>query len=178
VPELAIQDQGWCASAIGVHVREGTADGVSISGQTVVLAIDFPDMMFLGSGTGRLYVDDRATAEQRAALERIFSGEAGGPMAGIAPLVSNWLPTQSARIDLTEDGDSVSIAAGALGSVESKTMRDAGGNDFTLRGGGFVGGMQMEAATLAPSHSHWADPDMPRVFDTKSGARGPIRWDG
>ena len=178
VPELAIQDQGWCASAIGVHVREGTADDVSIAGQTVVLAIDFAEMMFLGGGTARLYFDDRATAEQRTALEGIFRGEVGGPMAGIAPLVTTWLPSQSARIELTEDGDSVSVAVAGYGSVESKTLRDAGGNDFTLRGGGFVGGTGMEVATLAPSHSHWADPDLPRVFDTKSGARGPIRWSG
>lgn len=176
VAEYAIQDQGWCASAIGVHVREGTADGVSIAGQTVVMAIDFPELMFLGGGTARLYVDDRATADQRAALEKIFSGQAGGPMAALAPLMATWLPTRAARIDLHEDGDAVSVAVAGFGSVESKTMRDAGGNDFTLRGGGLIGGMEMEAVTLSPSHSHWADPEMPRVFDTKSGGRAPVRW--
>jgi hypothetical protein len=176
VPEYAIQDQGWCASAIAVHIREGNADGVDLSGQTVVQALDFPEMMFQGGGTARLYVDDRASEAQRDALERIFTGKAGGPMGAVAPLVTTWLPTQAVRIDHSHDGDTVEIAVMGVGNVGSKTLRDGGGNDFTLRGGGFVGGLQMEAVTLAPSHSHWADPDMPRVFDTKSGGRAPISW--
>ena len=176
VAEYAIQDQGWCATAAGVHVREGTADGVSLAGETVVIAFDFPELMFLGGGTGRVYVDDRANADQRKALERIFAGQVGGPMAALAPMVATWLPARAARIEFREDGDEVSVSVEGVGSVESKTLRDAGGNDFSLRGGGFIGGLQMEAVTLAPSHSHWADPEMPRVFDTKSGGRSPIRW--
>src|SRR5438105_6674411 len=85
VPELAVQDQGWCASAIAVRVREGDADGVRLDGQTVVLAVDFPEVMFNGGGTGRLYLDDGASSEQRQALEGIFTGQRGGPMAAIAP---------------------------------------------------------------------------------------------
>src|SRR5438552_2432983 len=43
VPELAIQDRGWCASAIAFRIDQGNADGVPLSGRTVVLAVDFPD---------------------------------------------------------------------------------------------------------------------------------------
>lgn len=50
------------------------------------------------------------------------------------------------------------------------------GNDFTLRGGGLIAGMQMDVLDLAPSNSHWADPEMPRQFETKSGGRAAITW--
>lgn len=176
VPELAVQDQGWCASAIAVRVREGDADGVRLDGQTVVLAVDFPEVMFNGGGTGRVYLDDGASSEQRQALEGIFTGQRGGPMAAIAPLVETWLPSRSARMDVTEDGDTVTVAVGDIGRVESKKLRDGEGNDFTLRGGGFVAGMQMDAVDLAPSNSQWADPEMPRQFQTKSGGRAAISW--
>jgi hypothetical protein len=178
VPEYAIQDQGWCATTVGIHVREGAADGVSLSGQTVVVAFDFPELMFLGGGTGRVYVDDGATPEQQRALGEIFTGQVGGPIAALAPMIATWLPVHAAHIELREDGDAVSVSVSGIGSVETKTLRDAGGNDFRLSGGGFVGGLQMESVTLAPSNSHWSDPDMPRVFDTKSGGRAAIRWNG
>ena len=49
---------------------------------------------------------------------------------------------------------------------------------FTLRGGGFVAGLGMEAAELAPSAgTRLADAELP-AFETKSGARGAIRWNG
>jgi hypothetical protein len=176
VPELAVQDQGWCASAIAFRVREGTADGVSLNGQTLVMALDFPDLMFNGGGTARLYFDEGATAAQRGALEAIFTGQQGGPMAAVAPLVATWLPSRTARIDVREDGDTVTVAVGDIGRVESRLLRDGEGKDFTLRGGGFVAGLKMEAVELAPSSSHWADPDMPRRFQTKSGGRSTVSW--
>jgi hypothetical protein len=36
----------------------------------------------------------------------------------------------------------------------------------------------MEVAELAPTSSEWADVDMPKHFETKSGARGEISWSG
>ena len=87
VQELMIMDQGWCASAIAFRTREGNSDGVALGGRTVVFAVDFPGpTMFDGNATARLYVDEEANADQRRELEAIYSGQKGGPMAGIAPL--------------------------------------------------------------------------------------------
>lgn len=176
VPELAIQDQGWCATAAAVRVQEGEADGVSLAGQTVVIAFDFPDVIFNGGGTGRLYLDQRASAEQRRALEAIFTGRQGGPMEALAALLSTWLPSRTAPLDVTDDGDAVTVKVGDIGRVESRRLRDGEGKDFTLRGGGFLTGLRMEALELAPSNSRWSDPEMPRQFETKSGGRAPISW--
>jgi hypothetical protein len=57
-------------------------------------------------------------------------------------------------------------------------LRDPEGNGFTLQGGGFVGGFGLEVAELAPSASMWSDAEMPRQFETKSGARGDFAWSG
>ena len=84
VQELMIMDEGWCASAIVFRTSEGTSDGVTLSGRTVVLAIDFPGpTLFDGNATARLYIDDKANSEQRRELEAICSGQKGGPMAAI-----------------------------------------------------------------------------------------------
>jgi hypothetical protein len=176
VQELMIMDQGWCASAIAFRVREGQSDGVDLGGRTVVFAVDFPGpTLFDGNGTARLYVDAGASADQRRELEAIVGGQKGGPMAALAPLISTWLPARSARIDVADEGDNITVTVGDAGRVESRRLRDGEGQGFTLRGGGFVSALGMEQVDLAPSGSRWTDPDL-RRFETKSGARGDFVW--
>jgi hypothetical protein len=177
VPELMIMDQGWCASALAFRVRDGDADGVALGGRTVVLGVNFPGpTLFDGNATARLYVDDGASADQRRELEAIFSGTKGGPMAVLAPLIATWLPAQAAAITVAEADETITVSVPAAGTVESRLLRDAQGIGFRLEGGGFVAGLGLRVADLAPSSSRWADPDLPRPFETKSGARGDFTW--
>jgi hypothetical protein len=176
VPDLMIMDRGWCASAIAFRNLAGDADGVDLDGRTVVFGVDFPGpTLFDGNATGRVYVDDGATADQRRELEAIFQGQKGGPMAVLAPLVSKWLPTQTTTIDVQDQGDTVTISVGNAGQLESRLLRDQQGQGFELRGGGFVAGLGLQVAELAPSGSRWSDPDL-RQFETRSGARGDFTW--
>ena len=176
VQDLMNMDQGWCASAIVFRTRDGQSNDVALNGRTVVLALDFPGpTLFDGNATARLYIDDRATADQRRELDAICSGQKGGPMGVVAGLVSKWLPTRSANIDVADQGDTISITVADAGRVESRLLRDPQGQGFTLRGGGFVSGLGMEQVDLAPSGSRWTDPDL-RRFETKSGARGEFSW--
>lgn len=179
VQELMVMDQGYCTGANALRIQEGESDGVSLAGRTVVLAPYFPGpTLFDGNGTARLYFDDGTRPEQARELEAIFQGKRGGPMEALSPLISKWLPTQTAKIDIAEEGDAITITVGDAGRVESRAVRDAEGNGFTLQGGGFVAAFRMDEAELAPSSSRWSDPEMPRAFETKSGARGMVTWSG
>jgi len=178
VQELMVMDQGWCASAIALRVHDGNADGLDLGGRTVVLAVDFPGpTLFDGNGTGRVYIDQEASAGQRGELEAICSGQKGGPIAVLAPLITTWLPARSANIDVADEGDAITVTVADAGRVESRRLRDPQGQGFTLRGGGLVAGMGMEEVDLAPSGSSWTDSDL-RQFETKSGARGDFTWNG
>jgi hypothetical protein len=176
VQELMIMDQGWCASAIAFRTREGDSNGIALGGRTVVFAVEFPGpSMFDGNATARLYVDEEANADQRRELEAIYSGQKGGPMAGIAPLIAKWLPARSATIGVADEDDTITVTVADAGVVTSRRLRDQGGQGFTLRGGGFISGLGMNEVDLAPSASRWTDPDL-RRFETKSGARGQFSW--
>jgi hypothetical protein len=179
VKELMVMDQGWCRGVITVRTQQGEADGVDIGGRTVVIGVDFPGpTLFDGNGNARVYIDADASADQQRALEAIFTGKRGGPMEIVAGLVATRLPTQAAPIEVRENGDTISVTVGQVGEVRSQLLRDGAGSGFTLRGGGFVSALGMEAAELAPSTgTRLADPDLP-AFETKSGARGAIRWSG
>ena len=58
-------DQGWCSAVLGYEVQQGSSDGVDLAGTKAVLAADWPGNFFGGNGTARLYVDERASADQR-----------------------------------------------------------------------------------------------------------------
>jgi hypothetical protein len=179
VQDLMIMDQGWCSGLLGIRIREGSADGLSLDGRTVMIGIDFPGpTLFDADATARVFIDDGADADQQRELEPIMQGSKGGPMENIAPLVSTWLPTRTAQIEVDDAGDSITITASGTGALRSQLLRDPAGTAFTLRGGGFVAGLGMEVADLAPTSSEWADADMPKRFETKSGARGEIDWSG
>jgi hypothetical protein len=179
VQELMIMDQGWCAGALALRIEEGSSDGVELGGRTLALAVHFPGpTLFDGNCTARVFVDDGADGDQRRELEAIAQGQKGGPMEVIGGLVSTWLPAQSVPIEVKEDGEAISVSVGDAGELKSQLLRDPEGNAFTLRGGGFVGGFGLEEAELAPSATNWTDPDMPREYETKSGARGAFAWAG
>jgi len=180
VQELMIMDQGWCASAWLLRVQQGSADGVDLSGRTVALALDFPGpTLYDGNGTARLYIDDAASAEHCRELEAIFQGTKGGPMEILAGLVTKWLPTQVAKIDFQEKGGTLTATVDGFGQMKSQRLTNEAGQPTTMQNTGFTTALQFEnqAAQLAPSSgTHWSDPDMPRQFETKSGAVAKFTW--
>jgi hypothetical protein len=177
--ELMIMDQGWCASPLFFRIQEGASDGVTLDGCVLVVAADYPGPTLLdGKGTGRIYIDEKSTPDQRRALERIFRGERGGPMAIIAGLIDNWLPNQYPAIEVQEDDDTVTATVGHFGHIRSDLLRSEAGDLMTMQHAGFFGALQFkdETGQMAPSKSHWFDPEMPRSYETRSGVRGSFHW--
>jgi hypothetical protein len=68
--------------------------------------------MVAGNWTVGMIVDERATAEQRDALVAIGSGQGGGPMAAVGPLVGKFAGVETKAIKIERSGmrRSVSIA--------------------------------------------------------------------
>jgi len=180
VQELMIMDQGWCASAWLLRVQQGSAGGVDLSGRTVAIALDFPGpTLYDGNGTARLYIDDAASADHCRELEAIFQGTKGGPMEILAGLVTKWLPTQVAKIDFQEKGGTLTATVDGFGQMKSQRLTNEAGQPTTMQNTGFTTALQFDnqAAQLAPSSgTHWSDPDMPRQFETKSGAVAKFTW--
>ena len=50
-----------------------------------------PEAMVKGNWSVGLLADERSSAEQRDAMAAIASGQAGGPMAALAPLIGKFL---------------------------------------------------------------------------------------
>jgi hypothetical protein len=86
------------------NIREGEIEGTDISGLKVVAIADTPKVMSEGNWRLGVFVDDQATDEQAEKLVQVFSGQLGGPMAALAPLVGEMLGVERARIEVDDDG--------------------------------------------------------------------------
>jgi len=182
VQELMVMDQGWCASPILFRLRDGTVDGVTLSGLTLALALFFPGpTLYDGHATARLYIEETTTADQRRALEPIMQGKRGGPMQILAGLITTWLPTQTTSITVQEANGTIQATVGSVGQIHSQRLKNEAGQLMTMQNVGFAVALQFDQqqAELAPSAgTRWADPDLPRQWESKSGAVGTFTWSG
>ena len=69
---------GECLGVLSWVIEDGEADGVDLSGLPVAMATRYSDDEEGSPWTWALYLDERATDEQRAALEGIYTGARGG----------------------------------------------------------------------------------------------------
>jgi hypothetical protein len=93
-------------------VTEGEVDGTDVSGLKVAAIADTPKVMTEGNWRIGVFVDDTASEEQAEKLVGVFSGQLGGPMAGLAPLVGENLGVERAAIEVHEDGLRHSVRVG------------------------------------------------------------------
>jgi hypothetical protein len=94
----------FCRVTLAFNIRQGAVEGTDIGGRKVVLIADTPKVMTDGNWRVGVFIDDGATEAQFDALVQVFSGQLGGPMAGLAPLIGEMLGVQRAVIDLEDDG--------------------------------------------------------------------------
>jgi hypothetical protein len=94
----------FCRVTLAFNIRRGAVEDTDIAGRKVVLIADTPKVMTDGNWRVGVFIDDGATDAQFDALVQVFSGQLGGPMAGLAPLIGEMLGVQRAAIDLEDDG--------------------------------------------------------------------------
>lgn len=101
---MARPTEGHCDVPVVFQIQEGQAGATALGGTHAALAVYTPGAMGDGNWRVGVYVDARATAEQRAALEQIFTGRAGGPMGRVGAFVGEWLPARVVAIEFGREG--------------------------------------------------------------------------
>jgi hypothetical protein len=69
---------GRCETLHGLHIRSGNYGETRLDGLDFVYTASWPKAIHQGNGTMRVYIDQRASDEQRAAIMQIAYGRAGG----------------------------------------------------------------------------------------------------
>jgi hypothetical protein len=101
-----------CRATLGFRIDRGQVDGVDVAGRTMVLSLVSPKLMIEGNWRAGIVFDADTTDEQMQGLTNVFTGALGGPMAGLAPLIGEFLGTERADIALESGGDGWTLRVG------------------------------------------------------------------
>ena len=85
--------KGDCHFAMVFHIDQGRYGDVVLNGLNFAVVGHAPTVMSQGNWSVGVILDERATADQQQAITAIASGQAGGPMAPLGPLIGTFLGT-------------------------------------------------------------------------------------
>jgi hypothetical protein len=101
-----------CRVTLVFNITEGAVDGTDVGGLKVAAVADTPKIMTEGNWRLGVFIDDSASDEQAEKLMGVFSGQLGGPMEALGPLVGENLGVERAPIEVREEGLRHSVKIG------------------------------------------------------------------
>ena len=153
-------DQVWCSAWQVFRIDRGDADGIDLSGVTVAVALELPGDFFGGIDKARLSFDEKASSEQRAAVEAIVTGTRGGVWGALAGAIKEWLPSRTTTISI-ESGDRVSITIGDYGRVALEPVLAPNGKPARLVDAPVMAAFEFSDVEIANgTGTRGNDPDM------------------
>ena len=166
-----------CQVVLNYHVTRGEVDGVDVSGRSVSVVADAPKKMLDGGWRVGLIIDDKASKEQADKLTGVFAGQAGGPMANLAPLIGELLGIERLPIEYSDKGKHHSIKIGDDVAIEVEDFAAQEGGETTKLSGVFH--PSNSTLTIArPSASKIKAFGMEFKNAGKSAFSAPFNWAG
>jgi len=96
--------KGDCTAALVYQVDRGFYGDTSLDNLSFAVLLYSPGPMIEGNLSVGVITDERASNEQQQALIAIASGQAGGPMAALGPLVGTFLGAEARPFRYQHDG--------------------------------------------------------------------------
>lgn len=90
----ALPTDGTCQAAVGYQVEEGRFGDVRLDGLRMAATYKWPGAVHEGNGEMQLVIDERASPEQRNALQKIMTGEDTKEMATMWWIFAAMCPTR------------------------------------------------------------------------------------
>lgn len=103
---------GWCKGNPSWHIEQGNFGAINLDGLNVIMIGEIPGNVFKGNWTSGIVIDSKANAQQRDALQKIFSGQAGGFLSDFGKLIGKFLGVEYAPIDIGSNGKKWHIKVG------------------------------------------------------------------
>ena len=125
-------DFGTCDTIIAWRVDKGTVDGVEVGGNTIAAVAHVPGNILEGNWTAAIFVDDKASKAQEDALLKVYTGQAGGPVADLAKLIGTVVSVERAPIRFDIQGGKGTLEIGKDYYAELEPYVGAMGATTTL----------------------------------------------
>ncbi len=131
---LSPPTEGECTVLVAWHIDDGHLGAITLDGLNTVLAVHSPGHMLQAKWKAALYLDERATQEQRGALTKIFAGQAGGHLANVAALIGEVLGVKAVPIDYRAEGRRRSLSISGLAEMDVEGVSGQDGHEATITG--------------------------------------------
>ncbi len=125
-------DNGDCQSIMAWHFEKGTIDGVDVAGLTFAGVMDIPGNVLAGNWRAMVYIDDKSSPDQEAALLNLYTGKLGGPVADLVKLIGEVVGVERVPIEFKLQGVSGSVKIGNAAEAELVAYKGATGKESAL----------------------------------------------
>ena len=180
--QMAVEpSKGDCTFAMAFEIETGNFGSVSLDGLGFIVVGRTPEAMGKGNWSVGLVIDDRATTDQRDAITAVASGAAGGPMAGLAGLIGQFLGVERASIKFDRAGAQWSVSAADkidMSAQAAMGVNPANSEPLKLSNTGHPASDSILLDHASKSHVNalglvWDD-----VTGTNNGQHSPFSWRG
>ena len=168
--------EGHCTALLAWHIEKGAYADVALDGLNVVLAAFAPGNMQEGKWQVALYLDKRGTVPQQDALGKIFSGQAGGHLANLVPLIGDVLGVRSVPIDFHEEGRRRSMQIPDVAMMDIEALSGQGGADVTISNHPFTPVPGFPAVVAKSSRANYQDYGLSLEVSEKNGFYCPFTY--
>lgn len=170
--------KGHCDVALVFQVDRGRFGKVKLDGLSFIVVARAPGVMADGNWSVGLIVSEKAKPEQQEALVRIASGQAGGPMAAVAPLIGKFLGVERKPIKVQKKGLSRSVLIpGVLDQlVEGVPSPSKKGEALCIDNAFHPASSRLALAKASRSHLHAFGIDWDDTSGQNNGHFAPFKW--
>jgi hypothetical protein len=171
--------KGDCIAALAFHVDRGRYGAVSLDDLNFAVVLRTPEAMINGNWSVGMITDERASPEQQQALVEIASGQAGGPMANLAPLIGDFRGVEAKPIQFQRSGMNWSVfIPGVLDEAAEGVPGANADQPMYLDNVGHPANTRLALAKAVRSHLHAFGIDWDDDSGRNNGHFAPFSWQG
>ncbi len=170
--------KGHCNAALVFHIEDGSYGGTALNGLNFAVLLYTPGVMGSGDWSVGVITDEAANPEQQQALLAIASGQAGGPMAPLGPLIGKFLGTEARPIRYQQQGmgRSVSIPGVLDQAVEGVPSVTNKGEPLYVDNVAHPANRRLALGRATRSHMHAFGLDWDDTSGQNNGHFAPFSW--
>ena len=170
--------EGKCTVLLAWHIDKGKYGNTSLDGLNVALAAYSPGHMLKVKWDVALYVDEKATPQQREALTSIYAGKVGGEPAALVPFIGKVLGVKPVRIEFSLKGKERSMRIPGIADMEVAAMKGAGGEDIVLENIPFTAVPNQRTVVAKSKKLSYHDHGLDWNVSEKNGFYSPFAYKG
>jgi hypothetical protein len=171
-------DGGDCDGVLAWHVDKGKINAMDVSGHALVVLCHIPGNILKGNWTVRIYIDDKATPEQKDALLNVWTGKLGGPVADLAKLIGKVAAVEQVPITFEVKGVNGTLKVGKAIDAGLQPFQGATGKETTLHDSIFTTIPGSPAYVGKASHYKVNAPDFQIDLQNHNAVSGSFRFAG